>query len=272
MLTAASGTRSTYVEFVAAYLGNCGASPLASCRDIFPGLEEAWRPSTSWFGQDVDAREAVSSLPAARGVPDPAGPLRAGRVGRRCRKETAVPAPNRARPRLAEHPWPPRRSTGPLMRTLAAAGLAGQRGASGHLSGPGRAVCAARVRRPPPLGHQDGRLPLDSPASGGAGTGRRRGSTVAESLFALVEPDAARHLDRRSPAAVRPAEGVRGPRAGDLHGRPGGMGLVVGHAARSSGRCPISATCSMLKHLRSAARRLDAVRISRSASAGNWPC
>ena len=40
------------------------------------------------------------------------------------------------------------------------------------------------------------------------------------------------------------------------------MGVVVGPAARSSGRLPDQRDVLMLKHLRSAARRLAAVRIS----------
>ena len=114
---------------------------------------------------------------------------------------------------------------------VAAAGGAGKRGAGGHLSGPGRTGGPARVCPPRPLGHQAGRLPADSPAPGRDGTGRRQPPALARVVVRLAPPDAARHLDRRGPLAVRPAKGVRRPRAGNLHDRPGGMGPFLGPAA-----------------------------------------
>ena len=96
-------------------------------------------------------------------------------------------------------------------------------------------------------------------------------AAVARVVVCLGEPDAARHMDRRGPLAVRPAKGVPGPRAGDLHGRPGGMGPVVGTPPDQAATPP-------------SARRADAEALAErgrgcwtrcgfpTSSAGNWPC
>ena len=201
-----------------------------SCRATFPGWR-TWKPSTNLIGQDVDAESAVSGDAAARVRPIRDGPLRVGRTG------SVVPREDRQPSRQCLAAARPKRLGNEVPRAdaqVAAAGVAGQRGAGGDLSRAGRALCAAGVRRPRAIGHQDGHRSPDSPAPGGAGNRRAEPATVAGVAVRPGEPDAARHLDGRGAAALRLAEGVRRPRARDLHGRSGGMGLVVGTAAHQA--------------------------------------
>ena len=157
---------SIYVEFVAVYLElrYFAASFLPR---YFPGLENL-EAVDELVRQDVDAERLFrATRPQARPIREDRCELaESGRLA-----DGARIARRRARAaRRASF----RDEVSPADAQVAAAGVAGQRGAGGHLSGAGRAVCAAGVRRPRSLGHQDGRLPADSPAPGRAGTRRRR--------------------------------------------------------------------------------------------------
>ena len=229
---------------------NCGTLPRASCRAIFPGLEDL-AAVDELIGRDVDA-EGLFRATRPDGRARSVGRLRVGRVGRACRPRRQ----SRRRRRAAAGRDPFGDQVSRLDARVAAAGVAGQRGAGGDLSCAGRAVRAAGVRRPRSIGHQDGRRPADPPAPGGAGT-RTRPSPQPwqESLFALVS-QTPRGIWTVEARLLYDLQKVCVDHERDIYT----VDLV--EWALSWGRRPIKRQLPsqrdvlMLKHLRSAARRL----------------
>ena len=96
---------------------------------------------------------------------------------------------------------------------------------AGRVLGPARAGCRGRHR----LAGGSPRL-RRSPASGLGHRGRGT-ATLARGPAGPGPPDAAGIVDRRGPAALRPAEGLRRPGADDLDGRRDALGPLAGPPA-----------------------------------------
>ena len=223
---AAAERLSVYVEFAATYLELRHFAPSFLPR-YFPGLED-FGAVDALLREDVDA-EGLFAATRPSGAGDPHDPQEwdqwADLPPEQASRRAAKPSP----------PRPPWSLPGSRYRVLM---RKSQRPASlGNVVR--AAICHARAARcaPPELAARaEAAVKADvhrlaAPAPGGPGAGASAGAALGGIALGLGAADAARHLDRRGPAALRPAKGLRGPRAGRVHGGRGGMGVVAGPAA-----------------------------------------
>ena len=245
-----------YVEFTAVALElKCFAPGLLAC--YFPAIED-WPTIDKILAEDVDdaallaatrlpgapdpmeqtasgERRAASSLPRSAGATvgqaDPDAPYR--RIGRqgwfvqRCRPRHSPHA-------IGHFGRPVGSSLSPAAPSGGAGGGSGKRGAVGHLPGEGPTAGVAGAAGEDPGGGKERRSAPGLPPPGSVGDRRGRPAGVARFVGDPGRPGRVGDLDHRGPATLRFAEGLRGPRAGDLHRGPGGVGRVLGSASHPS--------------------------------------